>query len=168
MRAKVLNLLIFDVSFVTNYSAVHQLKLNIILNALFYILTAQYVVGTSRDQSVCLQNYCQQIPICCNMWPEISFFIGYFFVYQTVNRGDYRKVPNNVNGKIWKNANHSHKRVKLLKLRTKKCLKDISLWSWTQNAKKNIKFIVTLARKMRLTTHWYHGDTFKVNMVSSI
>ena len=25
--------------------------------------------------------------------PEISFFIVYFFVYQTVNRGDHRSVP---------------------------------------------------------------------------
>ena len=57
---------------------------------------------------------------------EISFFISYFFVYQTVNRGDPRKVPNNENVNIWKNAKYSHKRVILLKLKTEKCSKIIS------------------------------------------
>ena len=56
----------------------------------------------------------------------VTFFI---FVYQTVNRGDHRKVPNDKNVNIWKNANYSHKSVKLLKLRTEKCFKDIYLLS---------------------------------------
>ena len=79
-----------------------------------HILMTQCVVGTSHDQSVCLQNFRQQTPIRHSFWPEISFFIGYFYVYQTLNRCDHRKVPNNENGNIWKNANHSHKKVKLL------------------------------------------------------
>ena len=49
-----------------------------------------------------------------------SFFIGFILFTKTVNRGDHRKVPNNENGNIWKNA---RKRVKLLKLRAEKCLK---------------------------------------------
>ena len=69
------------------------------------------MVGTSRGQS--LQNQRQQTPICHNIKPEIWFFIVYFFVYHTVNRGDHRKVPKNKNVNILKNANHSHKRVKL-------------------------------------------------------
>ena len=86
------------------------------------------MVGTSLGQRVCLQNYHQQAPICRNPDKKFGFSLVTFF-YQTVNRGDHHKVPNNKNVNIWKNANYSHKRVKLLKLRTKKYLKDISFLS---------------------------------------
>ena len=89
----------------------------------------QCLVGTSLGQRVCLQNYHQQTPICCNPDQKFRFSLVTFFifVYQTVNRGDHRKVPINKNVNIWKNANNLDKRVKLLKLRTEKCSKDISL-----------------------------------------
>ena len=76
------------------------------------------------------------------------------FVYQTENRGDPLKVVNNENVNIWKNANHLHKKVKLSKLRTEKCPKDISLLNQIHSVFQNIKFIEKLARKMRLIHHW--------------
>ena len=86
------------------------------------------MVGTSLGQRVCLQNYHQQTPICCNPDQKFRFSLVTFFifVYQTVNRGDHRKVPNDKNVNIWKNANYSHKRVKILKIGTEKYLNDIS------------------------------------------
>ena len=105
-----------------------------------YILMTKCGVGTCWNQRDTVV-FVYKIFVNKLIWnPEISFFISYF-VYQTVNRGDHYKVPNNENVNIRRNANHSLKRVKLLKLRTEKCLKDISLLSRTQYVFQNIKFM---------------------------
>ena len=90
------NLVITSVITITMFKFV---ILNLVVKC---ILTDQCWLGICRNQRFCLQNYRKQTPICGNLWPEISLFIGYSFVFQTVNRGDPRKVPNNENVNIWK------------------------------------------------------------------